>query len=354
MTARPAAVTADSAEPEPEPTPTPTPTPRRKRRRLRKVVLAIVGTLLVLIGITSTYQAIASSRDAERFSAPGQLIDIGSHKMHLNCTGTGSPTVLLDHASGSLSAQWGLVQPKLAQVTRTCSYDRSGYGWSEDSPDGNDALTQASELDTLLQVAGETGPYVHVGHSSGAFISAIFASKHPNETAGVVMVEPGYVWGTPGMPADLDADVRSQESALANINLWLARSGIGRLLGPVIMGGNDLPSAQQDPFDALALSTRQFHTFKAEIESGEATATAVLAARQDLRSTPLIVLSAMPEADDRMGQEMRATHQRLAESSTRGMHIDVENTDHMGIVLQEDAAAIVTDQIIGLIEETRG
>ena len=344
MTARLAAMTEDSSGT--------APTPRRTRRRLRTLTLTLCA-LLVLIAISSTCQAIASARDARRFAPPGQLFDIGSHTMHLNCTGTGRPTVLLDHASGSLSAQWGLVQPKLAEVTRTCSYDRSGYGWSEDSPQGNDALTQAAELDALLEVAGETGPFLHVGHSSGSFIGAIFAAQHPDATAGVVMVEPGYVWGTPGMPADLDGNVRRQEAALANVNLWLARSGIGRLLGPVLMGDNDLPSEQQDPFDALALATRQFLTFKAETDAGEATATEVLEAREDLKTLPLLVLSAEPEAGDRMGQEMRATHQRIAESSTRGRHIDVGGTDHMGIVLQRNAAAIVTGHITELIEDVR-
>lgn len=347
MTAPPVPPSARSTASQPPP-------PARRRKRWRRRAGRTACGLLVLVLLTSAYQAFASGRDARRFPPPGELIDIGSHRMHLHCTGRGSPTVLLDHASGSLSAQWGLVQPSVAAVTRTCSYDRSGYGWSEESPNGADAATQADELTALLEAAGETGPYLHVGHSSGTFVGAIFASEHPHETAGLVMVEPGYVWGTPGMPAELDSDVRRQEGWLADINLLLTRSGLGRFLAPVVMGGNDLPTEQQEPFDALTLTTRQFATFRAEIDAGEATSAAVLAARRELTTTPLIVLSAEPPRNDRMGQEMRATHEHIAAASTRGVHIDVDDTDHMGIVLERRAAALVTGHVLALLEDVRG
>jgi pimeloyl-ACP methyl ester carboxylesterase len=69
---------------------------------------------------------------------PGRLVDVGGYKLHINCMGQGSPTVILDHMGDGSSAEWGWVQPEIAKGTRVCAYDRAGFGWS----DAGDAIRQ--------------------------------------------------------------------------------------------------------------------------------------------------------------------------------------------------------------------
>jgi pimeloyl-ACP methyl ester carboxylesterase len=323
-----------------------------RRRRLPRAFAVLVAAVL-LVGAGAAYQAYAGSRDAHRYRPPGELVDVGTHRMHLYCTGAGSPTVVLDHASGSLSAQWALVQPRLALSTRVCSYDRSGYGWSEDAVDGSDVQTQARELRILLERAGERGPFVHVGHSSGAFVGTVLAAEHPELVAGLVMVEPGYAWGTPGVPRDLDEQVRHQEQLLARVNPWAARSGLVRLLVPLLTGGHDLPPTYREAYDALVLTSRLFLTSAAEIEASEGTSPRVLAAQEHLGVTPVVVLSAQAGPGDRTMQAVQRAHAHIAAASRRGEHHVVPGTDHMGIVLRARPAAAVAERVQGLVVDLR-
>ena len=74
---------------------------------------------------------------------PGKMVDVGGYKLHVNCTGAGSPTVILEAGASSFSIDWALVQPAVSRTNRVCSYDRAGYGWSEPGPydfRGSDAV----------------------------------------------------------------------------------------------------------------------------------------------------------------------------------------------------------------------
>jgi pimeloyl-ACP methyl ester carboxylesterase len=104
--------------------------------------------------------------------------------------GTGSPTVVLASGAGGFSAEWSAVQPHLAQTTRVCAYDRAGLGWSEPGPGPRAPERIADELHTLLVNAGEPGPYVLVAHSAGGKHARLFAQQHPQEVAGIVLVDP--------------------------------------------------------------------------------------------------------------------------------------------------------------------
>ena len=107
--------------------------------------------------------------------------------MHLDCTGKGSPTVILAAGLDDFSAMWSLVQPEVARITQVCSYDRSGLGWSERSQ----AVTSASmvkKLHTLLVNAKVDGPYILVGHSFGGALVRLYAHEYPDEVAGIVKI----------------------------------------------------------------------------------------------------------------------------------------------------------------------
>ena len=107
---------------------------RRLWRWIRRGLLSLLALVIVTLIVSTIYQAIAAAREAARFTPPGKLVDVGGYRLHLNCQGQGSPTIVLDAGLGEASLSWSKVQPAAAQFTRVCSYDRAGYAWSERGP----------------------------------------------------------------------------------------------------------------------------------------------------------------------------------------------------------------------------
>ena len=93
-------------------------------------------------------------------NAPGQMLDVGGHRLHLASSGSGRPTVVLEAALGGSSISWSLVQPAVASLTRVCAYDRAGFGWSDPGPMPRTAGRVADELYTLLDRGGVEPPFV--------------------------------------------------------------------------------------------------------------------------------------------------------------------------------------------------
>src|SRR5687768_853939 len=122
--------------------------------------------------------------------APGRLIDVGGRKLHVNCAGTGSPTVVLEAGASSFAIDWSLVQPEVAKSTRVCSYDRAGSGWSDARTDVETPPRVIQDLRTALATAGEKPPYVMVGASRGGFFVRLFTATHPADVVGMVLVDP--------------------------------------------------------------------------------------------------------------------------------------------------------------------
>ena len=123
---------------------------------------------------------------------PGRLVDAGGYRLHLHCTGTGRPTVVLAAGLGDYSIDWGLVQPRVARFTRVCSYDRAGYAWSDPDPRPRSLQRAVDELQALLTNAEIPGPYVLVGHSWGGHIARVFAAQHRDAVAGMVLVDSSH------------------------------------------------------------------------------------------------------------------------------------------------------------------
>src|SRR5215207_9769188 len=140
---------------------------RGLRSWIRRGLVWMIAGLLTLAVIGAIYQAIATQIDQRTYPPPGEMVDVGTHSLHINCLGQGSPTVILESGLGTMSADWANVQPQVAKTTRVCSYDRAGTGWSERGPTPRDPKQIAGELHTLLANAGIDGPCVLVGQSFG-------------------------------------------------------------------------------------------------------------------------------------------------------------------------------------------
>jgi pimeloyl-ACP methyl ester carboxylesterase len=156
------------------------------------VLRIVVTALLALIFTLATFEAVAERIDRGRFPPPGKLVDVDGHKMHINCQGEGSPTVVFESGAGSTSLSWSRVQPEIATFTRACAYDRPGFAWSEPGPRPRTIPRSAQELHALLDAADVKPPYVLVVHSMGGAIALDFATAHPEEVAGFVFVDAAY------------------------------------------------------------------------------------------------------------------------------------------------------------------
>ena len=124
--------------------------------------------------------------------APGKMVDLGGHRLHVNCVGRGSPTVVVENGLGDFSFDWVLVQARVARFARICTYDRAGYAWSDPGPKPRTFAQLNLELRDALKKLGETGPFVLVGHSFGGPVVRNFAVTYPRDVAGMVLVDAAF------------------------------------------------------------------------------------------------------------------------------------------------------------------
>ncbi|HXF29061.1 MAG TPA: alpha/beta hydrolase, partial [Chlamydiales bacterium] len=160
-------------------------------KRISKAFIPFLSGIFVLGAL---FQFVGTKIDEQRFPPIGRLVDVGGYRLHINVTGKNDlladgTTVVLDAGMGCNCLDWALVQPEIARMARVVSYDRAGYGWSDDSPLPRTSENIAYELHTLLQNAGMKPPYILVGHSFGGLNTRVFEQLYPDEVKAVVLVD---------------------------------------------------------------------------------------------------------------------------------------------------------------------
>jgi pimeloyl-ACP methyl ester carboxylesterase len=258
--------------------------------RLRWIVVLTAGIALLLTISGISYQAIEASADARRFHEEGKLVDVGGYKLNIDCTGKGSPTVVLESGVEVPAKGWQLVQPGIANFTRVCSYDRAGYGWSDPGPMPRKLSQIVLELHTLLQNAGEKPPYILVGHSFGKGSVLLYNKLHPNDVAGMVLAEGGP--DKLKLPASIkalsEADLRRRRR-----NRMFAPAlyffGISRFLARKDIEGAGEPTYDQE-WSYEAIQPKFIQATTSEVESGDSGTE--LADAPTLGDKPLVVLIA--------------------------------------------------------------
>src|SRR5687767_193256 len=191
------------------------------RSSFRRAKAAAVGRntsleLLLRCRVVLALSCIAAAVNAQQPNlppAPGRLIDVGGHRLHIICSGEGAPTVVFEAGASSFAIDWTLVQRDLARTNRVCSYDRAGMGWS-DTADASSSATDARGLHALLAAAGERPPYVMVGASRGGLLVRRYLLDYPTDVAGLVFVDPATedrLWVTVGREAVLFASLTPEQ-----------------------------------------------------------------------------------------------------------------------------------------------
>ena len=146
----------------------------------------IVAPLLLILLIAQVSPRAAPASSFYQYPPPGRMIDIGGRKLHLNCSGKGSPTVILVAGGSAFSIDWALVQPRVSALTRVCSYDRAGLAWSDSGPADETVEQTVSDLHALLKAAKERGPYVLVGASIGGVFIRAYQRALAKDVVGLV------------------------------------------------------------------------------------------------------------------------------------------------------------------------
>jgi pimeloyl-ACP methyl ester carboxylesterase len=289
------------------------------------VVYPLLG-VYALCALGGGYETVREALD-RRMVAPGQLVDVGGHRLHLRCAGSGTPTVLLESALGETGGYWGWISPAVASDTRVCVYDRAGRGWSDPVSPPQDGVAVATDLHILLDRAQVAGPFVLVGHSSGAQYVRIFAGRYPEQVAGMVLLD--------GQPADAFEGLPSYPvfySAFHRIYAvlpTLARLGVGRVL---VQADLDLPAAARDVQRVHHASARLYRSLRDEFEELP-TALAQARSCQSLGDRPLVVVTAAQDPQT----EWLPLQDRMATLSTNSSHRVVPYT-HNALVTDRTAA----------------
>lgn len=304
-----------------------------------------LAALLGLMLLGYIYEPIAEAADAKAYPPPGQLVDVGGHRLHINCTGTGSPTVVIEAGLGDWSTSWGgYVQPGVAKTTRVCTYDRAGMGWSEAGPLPRDATQMAKELHALLQAAKVPGPYVMVGHSLGGLPVRVFVHDYASEIAGVVLIESM----NPRHFSQSQIEIESQSGAQSqpfSLQAALARFGIVRLLVKLPGIAPSVP-ANEEAYYPLYVRPQSLQATANESQ-GLPAAGAEASTVKSFGDLPLIVLTAkLNNAPD--WQEWQT---ELLQLSSNSQQLFAES-DHNIQVEEPDAAVAAIVQMVKQIRQT--
>jgi pimeloyl-ACP methyl ester carboxylesterase len=288
------------------------------RQPARLLLVVVVGLLVALIvdmaRVGGPAAWLARHRAIPGLAGQGRAIDVGGRSIYLDCRGTGSPTIVLEAGMGDGVAGWAPVHDGMAAITRTCAYDRPGRGSSE--PRGRHTVADAADdLRGLLRIAGESPPFVVVGHSLGEVYARVFAARHASDVAGLVLVD--------GFSVDLQDD-------------W-----INPLLGPLRA---EYEQQAQDLRDLVA-----------SVEDLDWPASEAQLRAADVSGFRIVVLRA-PRAEPRLDgptNELIATAWQEAYESLAPGRVRYEITWGAGHIIQADRPDAVIAASLELVEAAR-
>ena len=303
-------------------------------------VLAVFG---IVAATGAVYEEIANAKKLSAHEMTGRLVDVGGYRLHLDCRGQGTPAVILDAGLGGSSLDWSLVQPELASTTQVCSYDRAGMGFSDLGPQPRSPRHIAEELHRLLKNGGVDGPYVFVAHSLAGKTVRMFAAAHPEDVAGLVMVD------ARSEILDTETDTVTFREALRSEGTTYSiarRFGIARLFGAGLI---DYPMVEPSLATQIVLAKTNAGAIQTMIDEGMARSDndATLASAT-LGQTPLIAIAA--EDSMRNIPSWREAQLAITKLSTHSRLIVAEQSDHY---IQLAQPGIVLEAVKGVLGEAR-
>jgi pimeloyl-ACP methyl ester carboxylesterase len=321
-----------------------------------RLTLLALGAPALLIVAGLDYENAAGWMAQRRHPAPGRLVDVGGHRLHVRCEGTGEPTVVLEAGAANGSLSWYKVVPEIAKLTRVCAYDRAGHGWSDSGPRPRLPSVVAGELHALLSGGGLPPPYVMVGHSLGGLYARTFATRYPAEVAAVVLVDSSHTDQNGRIPAALQG---TQGQRKLQHRMMGASVGVPRLFGWEFCGGG--PAAIRDELYATECGGRFYRTLKDEMGGDVGTpewneVVREVAGLGSLGAMPLTVVTADPdrpipgvaaEVEPELRKALRVDmQQELARLSSNSRLVIAKDSGHM---VPFDRPDVIADAVRALV-----
>lgn len=331
---------------------------RRLGRWVKRILLGLLALLLLLTLVGAVYEALGR-RNAERdFPLRGEIVDIGGRRMHIDCRGSGSPTVILESGLGTGGTlDWALVHDRIAAFTRTCAYDRAGILHSDTKDSPQRAAAVAEDLHALLKAADITGPLVLVGHSIGGPYIRTYTGRYGEQVAGLVMVDASHPDQIARLGKVVSIDVHPRKvSLLMNTMTVLSRTGIVRFLFSRADHGK---RPRDDAAQIAAYASTSVKGAKSEVDGFDGTMDDARAVRS-FGDRPLIVLTALipftAEELEKMGmtaaegarfkQEWRALSADQAAMSSRGRQQIVGDSSHYIQIEKPDRVVVAVREVV--------
>lgn len=234
--------------------------------------LVVAGSLLAVAGCGDDDSPDSPPARAATSTAPaapaGPVLDRvvkidGARGLYVRCTGSGSPTVVMEGGDGDTSDSYAFAERDVSRVTRTCVYDRANLGRSDPAPGPRGLPELTGDLDRLLEVAKIPGPYVLVGTSGGGFITAGYAAAHPREIAGLVFVDTGAPLQDPpreiveATAPDHPENVEKRDFLEVERDAWSARRRIGDIPVTIMTVRFSASAIEESPFPAEQRAMRR-------------------------------------------------------------------------------------------------
>jgi pimeloyl-ACP methyl ester carboxylesterase len=311
----------------------------------RRAVIYPVLAVLLLAAVGGGYETIREAQDEATYAMPGQLFDVGGHKLHISCTGSGSPTVVLEAGLGEPAVMMsGWLQPGVATTSKVCVYDRAGKGWSEPAESPRDGVAIATDLHTLLNRAQIDGPYVLAGHSSGGVYVQVFAARYADEVAGIVLLDsqpPDALTNLPGYAGEYKG-LRRFTALFPSV----ARLGVMRLVYTSAAAG--LPPetrAQERAFWSTASHNRSLRDEVAGLEVALTQAQALTS----LGDKPLVVVTAAEDAH----AGWLPLQEMMVSLSTNSTQRVIQDATHTSLIEDQGDSGVAIQAILDVVEAVR-
>jgi pimeloyl-ACP methyl ester carboxylesterase len=320
--------------------------PAARRRLLLAVIL-----LSTLLATGAVYQTIAERAEKTRFPPPGRLVDIGGRRLHLVCLGRGEPTVVFEASMFGNAVSAERARAAIAAEARVCSYDRAGMGWSDPGSPVLSAGDLAADLDRLLARAGIQPPVIVVASSIGGLTAELFARRHPDEVAGLVMLDAANSVLLDRLEATYSSAAKRAATMAACLPKIAARFGLLRIGDPM-----HLRAQRANQSIALLYRPEPMDTTCAMVRGARRTLDEFHAAPPLPPDLPLDVLSAeTTEGLSPLGgtsipaglASMRVpTQQAFAARSSRGLWRLVPGSSHLIATSQPDAVSRAVSEML--------
>ncbi len=307
------------------------------------------------IGLATSVATVTAAGLALQQCAPthrpnGERLAIEGVRLHIDCAGepSGLPTFVAEAGLGLNAQSFHWLQVELQDTARFCRYDRAGMGFSEAGAAGKDADTVARQLRALLRGARIEPPYVMVGHSLGGSYVRVFADRHPNEVAGLVLLDSTH-------PNQLERLHESVEERAAVLRALAVAADLGwvNLLATTFGGLADdgLPEREAAVNRSFYRVGKDVRTTAEELESSPAVF-ARAARCKDLGARPVLVITAGRQLPDTSAAWMAMQHD-LTRLSTHSRHFVVPEADHVSLLTRRGHAQLVASKIRELYPELR-